>query len=321
MTPVNILLIDDDPMIHAVIRKIMALNGFELISAQSVQEGIDKLKTTDISLIISDVMMTGIDGLSFLSILKKDGQYQSVPVLIITSNQDASVAELAFKQGAAGFLTKPVSEQDLVNLVRTFASLRGEGTGIAVTDDFLLRKLQKITSRLTQDALSLNYTGATGNFLKSTDELFDFSTLAFYTRKSETSFELQEDAGILNFLEELRYVSTQDIPNLKKMVSWNGPVFSNDALRYPNVFVSSWANRFSLVSEVMIPFYRYTDRNSEIGLGANRKTTDIIGFFWGFRNTVLSSKECELLIRIFTQANPILFDLSDFSRNYLKKTT
>lgn len=235
----NILLIDDDPMVHAVIRKIMAMNGFELVSAQNVQEGIDKLKTHDISLVISDVMMTGIDGLSFLSILKKDGQFQSVPVIIITSNLDPVLSSQALKQGAAGFLTKPVSEQDLVNLVKTFASLKGESTGITITDDFLNRKIQKITSTLTHDVLSNNTKTSTINFVNCLNELFDFSSIAFFKAVEDDKYEITVEGGMLNFPEEFRQFSVNDTPNTTRVFQNKTPVFSNDVLRHPDAILNS----------------------------------------------------------------------------------
>ncbi|MBN8705385.1 MAG: response regulator [Bacteroidetes bacterium] len=316
----NVLLIDDDKQIHLLVKKILAHHDINLIHAFFIQEGIDKLKTNEINLIITDIVMDGIDGLSFLSLIKRDRDFKSIPVIVITSNTDPETEKIAVSQGAVGFLTKPVEESKLTNLISTISYLDQNKSVEPISDDYFIRKMQKVTGVLTKDSIALNYETSIPNYLDAVDRIFDFSAFGFFKKTAPSKFELISETGFISFLEDLRFVPADFTPNHLKMINRSGPVFSNDVLRHPNPIIKSWANHFSLISEVILPFHYYELGNGKIGSGTNRKTEGIAGFFWGFRGSILSSKECEVLIRLSNLANPILFDLQEYGKSSSRKT-
>lgn len=305
----KILFIDDDQMSHVLVGKMIQSIGMPLVHAFNVQEGIDKLKSEDISLIITDIHMNGIDGLSFLTMLKKDKKLNTIPVVVVTSDANEEKAKFAFHQGAVGFLKKPFAEQELLHLVQTFAILDSSRFSESDPDEFLARKKHKLTTLLAKDSLALNHETAIENYMGGLNEIFDFSSIGFFMQTNQFNYVLVKEKGDIPFLNDLKLVNRENSSNLHRLVTMKSEVFSNDLLRNPNPQIKNWANEYSLVSEVLLPFFKYEKTSYFVGSGLGTRTNEMNGFFWGFRNTILSSLECETLIRLSNQANPILYGL------------
>lgn len=103
--PPKILLVDDDPSLLRVSRLILHMQtSFEIDTASSVDEAVEKLKKTPYDAIISDYEMPNKNGLDFLEDLKKEKN--NVPFVLFSSNADREVAAKAMSLGANGFVDK-----------------------------------------------------------------------------------------------------------------------------------------------------------------------------------------------------------------------
>ena len=125
----KILVIDDEKDIRVVLRQVLELEGFEVHVAADAKEGLALLDTEGADLVITDIIMPGMDGVKTLERIKADNP--KLPVVVISGG--GSVAPMAYEPGAiatsaylasasqAGAdrtLTKPFDTQELLSAVR-----------------------------------------------------------------------------------------------------------------------------------------------------------------------------------------------------------
>jgi two-component system alkaline phosphatase synthesis response regulator PhoP len=121
----KILIIDDDPDVHAVVRKILEAKSYKVISAYDGFEGLRKVVDERPDLIILDVIMPGKHGFEVCHELKTDEKYHffsNIPVLMLTVYpEDREKMHLSMREGmmmeAEDYLQKPVDARELVNRV------------------------------------------------------------------------------------------------------------------------------------------------------------------------------------------------------------
>lgn len=116
----KILMVDDDPLMHRLYQQHLERAGYHLVSANNSPQALELAAQELPQLIIMDIVMPGMDGLTALRQLKKKETTKAIPVVVITGNvnaHDASRQEAALA-GAAGFLTKPLSPAQLLTEVR-----------------------------------------------------------------------------------------------------------------------------------------------------------------------------------------------------------
>lgn len=121
----RILLIDDDPDVHTVVKKILEAKAYEVISAYDGFEGLRKVVDEKPDLIILDVIMPGKHGFDVCHELKTDEKYHffsNIPVLMLTVYpEDREKMHLSMREGmmmeAEDYLQKPVDAQELVQRV------------------------------------------------------------------------------------------------------------------------------------------------------------------------------------------------------------
>lgn len=141
----NILIVDDDAAIRKAIHDFVELSGFNVFTASSGEEALELLKTDNISVVITDIVMPGIDGLEFTDLIKKT---YDIDVIITTGYRDKYSYEDAITKGASDIIFKPMRlEELLLRLKRVLKErrLRKERTT-------MLKKLEDlaITDELTQ---------------------------------------------------------------------------------------------------------------------------------------------------------------------------
>lgn len=118
--PQTILVVEDEQTNREVAEVILRNQGFAILTAANGQEAIAIAREALPDLIIMDILMPILDGLSATRELKADATTAHIPVLVVTakaSNSDRDAAEAA---GSNGFLTKPYRNKTLVEAVRQF---------------------------------------------------------------------------------------------------------------------------------------------------------------------------------------------------------
>ena len=140
----KILLIEDDPD-HADLRLeifktedvesevVLMKNGMEAIdyfqevdtSNQIVQSNVEggNVRHSQIDLVILDLNLPKVDGMSILKFLKKNSRYCSIPVVILSTSSDQETILEAYKNGANGYITKPLSYDEFVDKIKMLTEL------------------------------------------------------------------------------------------------------------------------------------------------------------------------------------------------------
>src|SRR3954470_19466387 len=114
MTTKQILVVDDDPLMHRLFQHHLERAGFQMVSARSGREALEIATRQPPELIVMDIMMPDMDGLEALRELKKGDATKAIPVIVITANGHFMARKESEISGAAVFLTKPFSPTQLV---------------------------------------------------------------------------------------------------------------------------------------------------------------------------------------------------------------
>ncbi|SEL27713.1 two-component system, NtrC family, C4-dicarboxylate transport response regulator DctD [Atopomonas hussainii] len=117
MTPIDrVLLIDDDPDLRRALTQTLELAGFSVESRGSAEGLLAQLDHMDLGVIVSDIRMSGMDGMQLLGALQQ--RDPALPVILITGHGDIALAVEAMKNGAFDFLEKPFASEQLVDRVK-----------------------------------------------------------------------------------------------------------------------------------------------------------------------------------------------------------
>lgn len=123
-----ILVIDDDPVFREVVRDILTEADFEVLAAADGFAGIELARKAEPAVIILDMLLPEMDGLSALKLLRQDPALKAIPVVGVTVSADLTYAQRAFRAGALFFLPKPVSATSLVGVVELATGAASPGT-------------------------------------------------------------------------------------------------------------------------------------------------------------------------------------------------
>lgn len=117
---IHILVVEDDVELNRFVCSYLNSNGFEAKGCFNAQDGYDEMYNTLYDLIISDIMMPGIDGYEFAQTVRKVNK--TIPILFMSAKDDLSSKKKGFEFGIDDYMVKPIEIEEL--LVRVKALLR-----------------------------------------------------------------------------------------------------------------------------------------------------------------------------------------------------
>ena len=113
----NILIVDDSPTEIHVLQGILQKNGHTVEAVMSAEEGIAKSKQMKPDLILMDVVMPGMNGFQATRAISKDPETQHIPIIIVSTKDQETDRVWGMRQGAKGYISKPVDENDLIGKI------------------------------------------------------------------------------------------------------------------------------------------------------------------------------------------------------------
>lgn len=169
---VNILLVEDEENLHESLKLNLELEGYQVISAFDGRMALDTLQKEYVDLVILDIMLPEIDGISVLETMRL--QNNEVPVMILSAKNATADKVLGLRKGADDYLTKPFELEELLLRVQK-----------------LIEKSKKM-----QDKDSVGDTYSFGN------NTIDFKAQEAHTKKGEHIQLSKKEAMLLKLLIE-----------------------------------------------------------------------------------------------------------------------
>jgi len=115
----TVLVVDDDRSMRWVLQKAIEQAGFTAVAESSAEHALETLKTRRPAVMITDIRMTGMDGLALLA--ETRSRWPELPVIVITAHSDLDSAVAAYQGGAFEYLPKPFDVDEAIDLIRRAA--------------------------------------------------------------------------------------------------------------------------------------------------------------------------------------------------------
>lgn len=114
----KVLVVDDGATNRSFIKTFLMLQGLEADTAADGLEGLEAAKNKSYDLIFSDLEMPNLDGIGFLTEVKKLPAYKSVPVIILSSLTDQSIMDRTKALGAVHYIVKPFNNDKMAEALK-----------------------------------------------------------------------------------------------------------------------------------------------------------------------------------------------------------
>ena len=114
----SILLVDDEPQTRDLLRLMLKRDGYEVFEAEDGYEALEKVKTIMPDMVLLDVMMPDIDGLTVCKRIRQDEMLSAMPVLMLSARTHMEAVEKGIIAGATRYLTKPIGRKELLRHIR-----------------------------------------------------------------------------------------------------------------------------------------------------------------------------------------------------------
>ncbi|MDE5997634.1 MAG: response regulator, partial [Muribaculaceae bacterium] len=134
----TILVVDDNKDLCKFLSDTLKTEGYEVVMANNAAEALRQLEVYNVGIVVSDVMMPGIDGIELCRRIKRDLRYSHIPVILLTAKNSDETRLKGLENGADDYLTKPFNYEILRLRIQKFIELRNEKTKRFRNDNELL---------------------------------------------------------------------------------------------------------------------------------------------------------------------------------------
>ncbi len=114
----TILSVDDSASVLQMVKLTLTGAGYRVVQAANGAEGLAKAVAGGVDLVLTDVNMPVMDGLTLIRELRKQPALKGIPLVFLTTESDAAMKQQAKAAGATGWITKPFQQAQLVAVVR-----------------------------------------------------------------------------------------------------------------------------------------------------------------------------------------------------------
>lgn len=114
----SILIVDDDPLICKLFTTALNKSGYRAQAVMSGRAAIEHLQSETIDLLVLDIMMADMDGISVIQHLRQQQGYENLPILVLSARVDEASMRRGIAAGATQYLTKPITPAALVRRIQ-----------------------------------------------------------------------------------------------------------------------------------------------------------------------------------------------------------
>ena len=123
MDTVTVLVVDDQPQNIRLLEAILTPRGYAVRTATSGDEALTAISTSEIDLVLLDIVMPGMDGYEVCRHVREQSDTAYLPVVMVTASGDEEKIK-ALEAGADDFLTKPINQSELLARVKSLARIK-----------------------------------------------------------------------------------------------------------------------------------------------------------------------------------------------------
>ncbi len=123
----TILVIEDNICNMKLVRSLMEIEGYNIIEAQTAEEGLELTRKHFPDLILMDIQLPGMDGLSATRQIRTDPEIKEIPVLALTAYAMKGDKQKAMDAGCSGYITKPLDKKHFLKTLKTHLSIPQSG--------------------------------------------------------------------------------------------------------------------------------------------------------------------------------------------------
>lgn len=114
----KILIVEDEPNVRNFVKVYLEFEGYQVVEAKNGKEGLEQVKAEQPDLVVTDIMMPEMDGVTFYKTLRQDEKTKSLPVIVLTVKDEFEDIKFAYLIGVDEYVTKPFDPQHLVRKIK-----------------------------------------------------------------------------------------------------------------------------------------------------------------------------------------------------------
>lgn len=120
------LVVDDSASMRQLVAFTIKDAGYEVLLAENGRDALEKMSHTKVDMVITDLNMPEMDGITFIRELRGKADYKFVPIVMLTTESQEAKKQEGRAAGASGWIVKPFSPSQLMDVVRKFVKERGQ---------------------------------------------------------------------------------------------------------------------------------------------------------------------------------------------------
>ncbi|WP_289029482.1 response regulator [uncultured Algoriphagus sp.] len=209
----TILLVEDELELQQNYKEILEFNKFTVLTADNGKEALEQLMDSNVDLIISDILMPLMDGISLLKEVRSQKSLENTPFIFLTAKVSNGDIRLGMNMGADDYLTKPVSGQMLLNSV--FNNIRKQ----EIRERWIHEKLEKALEdnrKITFHEFRTPLYGVLSVFDLMESSLKNFDPKEFYEMiqlGKQTANRINQSLEKLSLYYKLEKLNIEPVPN------------------------------------------------------------------------------------------------------------
>lgn len=302
----TILIIDDNELLHILLKKILS-EEYDLLHARDAQQGINILSEKKINLVLSDIHMPGISGLEFLESLTNDAEKRDIPVLIMTSKPTVDKEKQALDLGAEDFIDKELFHKNKEELLERVRMKLVTGIRTPHFEEKLNIDKKKLAKILMSEAISGDFFTASRKFFTQITASFDIDYLSFWTisnREPNLILCIGELQPKQYGSDELKQEETY-----QQLLKERKAYLSNHTFKGDKGILAEMSREQGIPSEIGIPLFDIDEKTLLKNKFKIPRDASLFGYIVLKRQNLFSEKEFKLLKRLLMQAGTILWRL------------
>ncbi len=121
-----ILIIEDNEKNRKLARDVLQVKGFRTIESETAEEGLELARDQSPALILMDIQLPGMDGITAMKQLKAESKTQNIPIIAITASAMTNNRTAMLAEGFDGYQTKPISLKDFLSEIERVLTVSGK---------------------------------------------------------------------------------------------------------------------------------------------------------------------------------------------------